>query len=40
MRHDPIGTLVFHRFSLFDVETAVRMSIAPNSLTVVLEPWA
>jgi len=40
MRYYPVQTLVSHRFPLHDVEAAVRTSIAPNSMKVVLEPWA
>jgi hypothetical protein len=30
---------VTHRFGLRDVETAVKKSIEPESMKVVLEPW-
>jgi threonine dehydrogenase-like Zn-dependent dehydrogenase len=40
MRHYPLREFVTHRFALRDVEAAVKKSIAPDSMKVVIEPWA
>jgi threonine dehydrogenase-like Zn-dependent dehydrogenase len=39
MRHYPLREFVTHRYPLRDVETAVKKSIEPESMKVVLEPW-
>jgi threonine dehydrogenase-like Zn-dependent dehydrogenase len=39
MKHYPLQEFVTHRFSLRDVETAVKKSIEPESMKVVLDPW-
>jgi threonine dehydrogenase-like Zn-dependent dehydrogenase len=39
MKHYPLREFVTHRFPLRDVHTAVKKSIEPESLKVVLEPW-
>jgi threonine dehydrogenase-like Zn-dependent dehydrogenase len=39
MKHHPLQEFVTHRFSLRDVETAVKKSIEPESMKVVLDPW-
>jgi threonine dehydrogenase-like Zn-dependent dehydrogenase len=38
-KHYPLGEFVTHRFALRDVQTAVKQSIEPESMKVVLEPW-
>jgi threonine dehydrogenase-like Zn-dependent dehydrogenase len=38
--HYPLDRFVSHRFPLEQVEAAVRQSIAPDSLKVVIDPWA
>lgn len=40
MRFYPLQELVSHRFPLREVESAVRKSMAADSLKVVIEPWA
>src|SRR2546422_936078 len=40
MSHYPLREFVSHRFPLRDVETAVHKAIAPDSMKVVIEPWA
>jgi L-iditol 2-dehydrogenase len=40
MRHYPLREFVSHRFPLREVEQAVHKSIAPDSMKVVIEPWA
>lgn len=40
MRHYPLGEFVTHRFGLRQVETAMKQSMAPNSMKVVIEPWS
>ncbi len=40
MRHYPLREFVTHHFALRDVDAAVRKSIAPDSMKVVIEPWA
>jgi len=39
MRHYPVREFVSHRFRLAEVETAVRKSMAPDSMKVVIDPW-
>jgi threonine dehydrogenase-like Zn-dependent dehydrogenase len=39
IKHYPLREFVTHRFPLRDVETAVKKSIEPESMKVVLEPW-
>jgi threonine dehydrogenase-like Zn-dependent dehydrogenase len=38
--HYPLDRFVSHRFPLDQVEAAVRKSIAPDSMKVVIDPWA
>jgi threonine dehydrogenase-like Zn-dependent dehydrogenase len=40
MRHYPLRDFVTHRFRLRDVEAAVKQSMKPDSMKVVIEPWA
>jgi len=40
MRHYPLCEFVTHHFALRDVDAAVKKSIAPDSMKVVIEPWA
>jgi L-iditol 2-dehydrogenase len=40
MRHYPVQELVSHRYSLDDVDVAVKEAIAPDSMKVVIDPWA
>lgn len=40
MRHYPLHEFVTHRFRLRDVEAAMKKSMAPDSMKVVIEPWA
>jgi len=40
LRHYPLREFVSHRFPLREVEKAVQKSIAPDSMKVVIEPWA
>jgi hypothetical protein len=40
MKHYPLREFVSHRYPLRDVETAVHKAIAPDSMKVVIEPWA
>jgi threonine dehydrogenase-like Zn-dependent dehydrogenase len=40
MRSYPLREFVSHRFPLREVESAVRKSIAPDSMKVTIEPWA
>src|ERR1700730_7449878 len=40
MRHYPLREFVTHHFALQDVDAAVKKSIAPDSMKVVIEPWA
>jgi threonine dehydrogenase-like Zn-dependent dehydrogenase len=40
LRHYPLREFVTHRYRLRDVEAAMKKSIAPDSMKVVLEPWA
>ena len=39
MKHYPLREFVTHRFGLRDVDAAVKKSIEPESMKVVLEPW-
>ena len=39
MRHYPLADFVTHRFALHDVDAAMKQSIAPDSMKVVIEPW-
>ncbi|HLW46648.1 MAG TPA: zinc-binding dehydrogenase [bacterium] len=38
--HYPLDRFVSHRFPLAQVEAAVRKSMAPDSMKVVIDPWA
>ena len=40
MRHYPVREFVSHRYRLDDVEAAVNKAIAPDSMKVVIDPWA
>jgi threonine dehydrogenase-like Zn-dependent dehydrogenase len=40
MRHYPLRQFVSHRYPLRDVDAAVRASMAPDSMKVVITPWA
>jgi len=40
LKHYPLREFVSHRFALRDVEAAVRKSIEPDSMKVVLQPWS
>jgi threonine dehydrogenase-like Zn-dependent dehydrogenase len=40
MEHYPLREFVTHRYKLSEVETAVQKSVEPESMKVVLEPWA
>ena len=40
MQHYPVREFVSHRYRLGDVDAAVRKSIAPDSMKVVIDPWA
>ena len=40
LRHYPLQSFVSHRYPLRDVDAAVRKSMAPDSMKVVIEPWA
>ncbi len=39
MNHYPLREFVTHRFGLREVDAAVKQSIEPHSMKVVLEPW-
>jgi len=39
MRHYPLADFVTHRFALHDVDAAMKQSIAPDSMKVVIDPW-
>jgi L-iditol 2-dehydrogenase len=39
-RHYPVRDIVTHRYGLDAVDEAVRVSIAPDSMKVVVDPWA
>ncbi len=40
MQHYPVREFVSHRYRLGDVDAAVQKSIAPDSMKVVIDPWA
>jgi threonine dehydrogenase-like Zn-dependent dehydrogenase len=40
MRHYPLHEFVSHRFGLDDVDAAVNTAMAPDSMKVVIDPWA
>jgi threonine dehydrogenase-like Zn-dependent dehydrogenase len=40
MRHYPLQEIVSHRYPLREVEAAVQKAIAPDSMKVVIDPWA
>jgi threonine dehydrogenase-like Zn-dependent dehydrogenase len=40
MRFYPLREFVSHRYRLQEVESAVKKSMAPDSMKVVIEPWA
>src|SRR5262249_40124420 len=40
MRQYPVREFVSHRIRLDDVEAAVKRSMAPDSMKVVIDPWA
>jgi threonine dehydrogenase-like Zn-dependent dehydrogenase len=40
MKHYPLREFVTHRYKLREVEAAVKKSVEPESMKVVLEPWA
>jgi threonine dehydrogenase-like Zn-dependent dehydrogenase len=40
MRHYPLQEFVSHRYPLREVEAAVQKAIAPDSMKVVIDPWA
>ncbi len=40
MRHYPVREFVSHRYRLADVDAAVQKSVAPDSMKVVIDPWA
>ena len=40
MQRYPLRSFVSHRYALKDAEAAVRKSMAPDSMKVVIEPWA
>jgi threonine dehydrogenase-like Zn-dependent dehydrogenase len=40
MRHYPLREFVSHRYPLREVEAAVQKAIAPDSMKVVIDPWA
>jgi len=40
MRHYPVGEFVTHRYRLGDVDAAVNKAISPDSVKVVIDPWA
>jgi threonine dehydrogenase-like Zn-dependent dehydrogenase len=39
MKHYPLQEFVTHRYSIRDVEAAVKKAIEPESMKVVLDPW-
>ena len=39
-QHYPLGDFVTHHFGLRDVDAAVKKSIEPDSMKVVIDPWA
>ncbi len=40
LRHYPLREFVSHRYKLGEVEAAVQKAIAPDSMKVVIDPWA
>ncbi len=40
MRHYPVREFVSHRYRLADADAAVQKSVAPDSMKVVIDPWA
>ncbi len=40
MRHYPLHEFVTHRFGLKQVDAAMQKSMAPDSMKVVIDPWA
>jgi L-iditol 2-dehydrogenase len=40
MRRYPVREIVTHRYGLHAVDEAVRISVAPESMKVVVDPWA
>lgn len=40
MKHYPVREFVSHRYRLDDVDAAVHKAIAPESMKVVIDPWA
>jgi L-iditol 2-dehydrogenase len=40
MHHYPLREFVTHRFGLREVETAMKQSMAPDSMKVVIDPWS
>jgi len=40
MKHYPLQDFVTHRFGLRDVDAAVKKSIEPDSMKVVIDPWS
>lgn len=40
MRHYPLADFVTHRFALRDVDTAMAKAVSPDSMKVVIQPWA
>jgi Zn-dependent alcohol dehydrogenase len=39
MQHYPLQDFVTHRFGLRQVDDAVKKSIEPDSMKVVIDPW-
>ena len=40
MRHYPLQDFVTHRFSLRQVDAAIKKSMEPDSMKVVIDPWS
>jgi L-iditol 2-dehydrogenase len=40
MRQHPLAEFVTHRFGLRQVDAAMKKSMAPDSLKVIIDPWA
>jgi threonine dehydrogenase-like Zn-dependent dehydrogenase len=40
MKHYPVREFVSHRYRLHDVDAAMQKSMAPDSMKVVINPWA
>ena len=40
MRQHPLGEFVTHRFGLRQVDAAMKKSMAPDSLKVIIDPWS